>query len=121
MVFEGAQIYKCIGCEIKWKDDKTTPSDSFFNFFRSIKAKNEPEEVLQSEEYAMKRDFEMGYFIKERIVPRAVLFYSEKRFAEAHIPSVYSSSSSFSIPPSSSAMAPDQDQANRDDDKSTEA
>ncbi|KAG4075737.1 hypothetical protein HA402_003563 [Bradysia odoriphaga] len=75
MVHQGPQIYKSVGCEIKWKNGKTVASDSFFNFFRT---KTETEETPGNDEtFGMTNDFEMGYFIKERVIPRAVLFYNE--------------------------------------------
>lgn len=75
MVHQGPQIYKSVGCEIKWKNGRTISNDSFFNFFRS---KTETEEICGNDEtYGMSNDFEMGYFIKERVIPRAALFYNE--------------------------------------------
>lgn len=89
--FEGPEIYKSIGCEIMWnpgkkvtdmslnKDD-TDPTrifkaDSLFNFF------SPPElpitESLENEkiEAYLENDFEVGHYLKERVVPRAVLYY----------------------------------------------
>lgn len=106
MVFEGPQIYKSIGCEVKWKDGQTTPKDSFFNFFHSNQIKNEPDDTLESEQYAINTDFEMGYFIKERIIPRAVLFYGESHCT--HFPYAHSRASNISISHSSDSIAPDQ-------------
>ncbi|WAR02306.1 NP1L4-like protein [Mya arenaria] len=86
--FEGPEIIKCVGCKIDWKKgknvtvktvkkkqkhkasgttrtiQKTVQSDSFFNFF------NPPTEAL------LAADFEIGHFIRERIVPRAVLYFT---------------------------------------------
>lgn len=76
LVHQGPQINKSVGCEIQWKDGKTVGSESFFNFFRS---KTATEESTGSDEtYGMSSDFEMGYFIKERVIPRAALFYNDK-------------------------------------------
>uniref|UniRef100_A0A8C3GC75 Nucleosome assembly protein 1-like 1 n=1 Tax=Cyclopterus lumpus TaxID=8103 RepID=A0A8C3GC75_CYCLU len=80
--FDGPEIMCCTGCTIEWTKGKnvtlktikkkqkhkgrgtvrtvtkTVPNDSFFNFFTP------PE------------DFEIGHFIRERIVPRAVLYFT---------------------------------------------
>lgn len=108
MVHQGPQICKSVGCEIKWKDGMTISSDSFFNFFRS---KTESEETFGSDEtYGMSNDFEMGYFIKERVIPRAALFYNENHC----IPSE-SCTSFMPLSPSASSMLPNQTKC--DDDK----
>ncbi|KAJ8299685.1 hypothetical protein KUTeg_023745 [Tegillarca granosa] len=46
---------------------KTVQNDSFFNFF------NPPDEDLEA---LLSADFEIGHFIRERIVPRAVLYFT---------------------------------------------
>lgn len=102
MIQHGPQIYKSVGCEIKWKNGKTLADDSFFNFFRS---KTEAEETIGGDEmYGMSNDFEMGYFIKERIIPRAVLFYNENHCMDATLLSANSSSSFEPLSPSTSSM-----------------
>ncbi|XP_058818200.1 nucleosome assembly protein 1-like 1 [Topomyia yanbarensis] len=82
--FNGFEIIDSVGCDIDWKEGANLTvsiengteraADSFFNFFRPKKlaANVDPVTYKQFMEY----DFEIGYFIKERIVPRAVLFYS---------------------------------------------
>lgn len=97
MVHQGPEIYKSVGCEIKWKEGKTMPSDSFFNFFRSQTALDE---VFGNDDtILMRNDFEMGYFIKERIIPRAVLYYNENHCIDAN-----SCSSFVPLTPSVSSM-----------------
>uniref|UniRef100_A0A3B3ZJQ9 Uncharacterized protein n=1 Tax=Periophthalmus magnuspinnatus TaxID=409849 RepID=A0A3B3ZJQ9_9GOBI len=83
--FDGPEIMSCTGCTIEWTKGKnvtlktikkkqkhkgrgtvrtvtkTVPNDSFFNFFT-------PPEGTS--------DFEIGHFIRERIVPRAVLYFT---------------------------------------------
>uniref|UniRef100_A0A3Q2XRM4 Nucleosome assembly protein 1-like 1 n=1 Tax=Hippocampus comes TaxID=109280 RepID=A0A3Q2XRM4_HIPCM len=58
---------------------KTVPNDSFFNFFTP------PEGTLmlttiplfdEDSEAVLAADFEIGHFIRERIVPRAVLYFT---------------------------------------------
>ncbi|CAL8129535.1 unnamed protein product [Orchesella dallaii] len=97
--FEGPEIIKCSGCKIDWNKgknvtvrvvrkkqkhkqrgsirmvSKTEEVPSFFDFF------NPPEvydEIDPDEETQMKltSDFEVGQYIRERIVPRAVLYFT---------------------------------------------
>ncbi|XP_059479965.1 nucleosome assembly protein 1-like 1-A [Neocloeon triangulifer] len=98
--FEGPEIVKCSGCTIDWKKGKnvtvkvvkkkqkhrsrgsvrtvtrTVQNDSFFNFFEPPTvedAENEMDEHIQS---LLTADFEIGHYIRERIVPNAVLFFT---------------------------------------------
>lgn len=97
--FEGPEIIKCNGCKIDWKKgknvtvktvkkkqkhkasgttrtiQKTVQSDSFFNFF-SPPTPPEDEEMDEDTEALLAADFEIGHFIRERIVPRAVLYFT---------------------------------------------
>lgn len=97
--YEGPEITGCKGCSIDWKPGKnvtvktvkkvqkhkgraerrtvtqTVPRDSFFNFFSPPTVK-EGEEVDDETEQALSRDYEIGHFIRERIVPRAVLYFT---------------------------------------------
>ncbi|XP_056614331.1 nucleosome assembly protein 1-like 4b isoform X2 [Triplophysa dalaica] len=97
--FEGPEIIDCEGCEIDWhkgKDvtvrtikkkqkhkgrgtarviTKQVPNDSFFNFFNPIKVSPE-KELDEDAEYTLATDFEIGHFFRERIVPRAVLYFT---------------------------------------------
>ncbi|XP_018608246.1 nucleosome assembly protein 1-like 4 isoform X2 [Scleropages formosus] len=96
--FEGPEIIDCEGCEINWnkgKDvtvktikkkqkhkgrgtvrtiTKTVPNDSFFNFFNPIKVAET--EMDEDSEFTLAADFEIGHFFRERIVPRAVLYFT---------------------------------------------
>lgn len=99
--YEGPEIIRCSGCEILWKAGKnvtvkvvrklqkhrgsgqkrtvtkTVEADSFFNFFNPPTQAidelgsddGEIEDLLQS-------DFEIGHFLRERVVPRAVLYFT---------------------------------------------
>lgn len=97
--FEGPEIVKCKGCKIDWKKGKnvtvktvkkkqkhkgsgttrtitkTVQSDSFFNFFNPPTPPDE-EEMDEDTETLLASDFEIGHFIRERIVPRAVLYFT---------------------------------------------
>ncbi|XP_043488691.1 nucleosome assembly protein 1-like 1-B isoform X1 [Polistes fuscatus] len=99
--FEGPEIYKSKGCTIDWKKGKnvtvktikknqkhksrgsmrtvtkTVQNDSFFNFFSPPVVPDDAEAELDDETQALlTSDFEIGHYIRERIVPRAVLYYT---------------------------------------------
>ncbi|MCL4141339.1 UNVERIFIED_CONTAM: hypothetical protein GTU68_042690, partial [Idotea baltica] len=99
--FEGPEIIKCKGCTIDWKKGKnvtvktikkkqkhksrgsvrtitkTVQNDSFFNFFSPSPVPDDPEEDMDEDTQALlTADFEIGHYIRERIVPRAVLFFT---------------------------------------------
>uniref|UniRef100_G3VHF0 Nucleosome assembly protein 1 like 1 n=1 Tax=Sarcophilus harrisii TaxID=9305 RepID=G3VHF0_SARHA len=97
--FDGPEIMSCTGCQVDWKKGKnvtlktikkkqkhkgrgtvrtvtkTVSNDSFFNFFS-------PPEVPESgdldddAEAILAADFEIGHFLRERIVPRSVLYFT---------------------------------------------
>jgi nucleosome assembly protein 1-like 1 len=100
--FEGPEIYKCRGCTINWNKGKnitlktvkkkqkhksrglvrtitkTVQNDSFFNFFNpptipdDINADDVDEELRD----LLTTDFEIGHYMRERVVPKAVLYYT---------------------------------------------
>lgn len=100
--FEGPEIIKCHGCTINWnkgKDitkktvkkkqkhknrgvvrtvTKVVENDSFFNFFApptipdNINAADVDEDVRN----LITSDFEIGHYIRDRVVPRAVLYFT---------------------------------------------
>ena len=98
--FEGPEIVKCKGCEIDWCKGqnvtvktikkkqkhkgrgttrtitKTVQNDSFFNFFTPPTVPEEDSEMDEDLEALLAADFEIGHFIRERIVPRAVLYFT---------------------------------------------
>ncbi|CAH2325724.1 nucleosome assembly 1-like 4 isoform X1 [Pelobates cultripes] len=98
--FEGPEIIDCDGCTIDWKKGKNVtvktikkkqkhkgrgtvrtitkqvPNESFFNFFSPIKVTGEGEELDEEMENSLAADFELGHFFRERIVPRAVLYFT---------------------------------------------
>ncbi|XP_060892481.1 nucleosome assembly protein 1-like 4a isoform X6 [Labrus mixtus] len=97
--FEGPEIIDCEGCQIDWhkgKDvtvktikkkqkhkgrgtvrtvTKQVPNDSFFNFFNPIKVSPDGE-MDEDCEFTLATDFEIGHFFRERIIPRAVLYFT---------------------------------------------
>uniref|UniRef100_A0A673U2R9 Nucleosome assembly protein 1 like 4 n=1 Tax=Suricata suricatta TaxID=37032 RepID=A0A673U2R9_SURSU len=98
--FEGPEIVDCDGCVIDWKKGKNVtvktikkkqkhkgrgtvrtitkqvPNDSFFNFFSPLKASGDGESLDEDSEFTLASDFEIGHFFRERIVPRAVLYFT---------------------------------------------
>ncbi|XP_063831890.1 nucleosome assembly protein 1-like 1 isoform X1 [Ostrinia nubilalis] len=99
--FEGPEIYSCKGCEIAWKKGKnvtvktikkkqkhksrgsvrtvtkSVQADSFFNFFSPPAMPDDPNSTLASDIQALlTADFEIGHYIRERVVSRAVLLYT---------------------------------------------
>uniref|UniRef100_A0A8C4DS60 Nucleosome assembly protein 1-like 1 n=2 Tax=Dicentrarchus labrax TaxID=13489 RepID=A0A8C4DS60_DICLA len=97
--FDGPEIMCCTGCTIDWTKGKnvtlktikkkqkhkgrgtvrtvtkTVPNDSFFNFFTPPEVP-ENGELDEDSEAVLAADFEIGHFIRERIVPRAVLYFT---------------------------------------------
>jgi len=98
--FEGPEIYKCSGCNIAWKPGKNitvktikkkqkhkargavrtvskqVPNDSFFNFFNPPDVPEDESKLDEESQNILATDFEIGHFLRARIIPRAVLFYT---------------------------------------------
>ncbi|XP_071956506.1 nucleosome assembly protein 1-like 1 isoform X2 [Antedon mediterranea] len=98
--YEGPEIISSVGCTIDWKKGKnitvrlvkkkqkhkgkgttrvvtkTEQNDSFFNFFSPPAVPKEGVEVDEETESLLSADFEIGHFFKERVVPRAVLYFT---------------------------------------------
>merc|ERR1719492_599278 len=106
--FEGPEIFKCKGCTINWKEPgknltvktvkkkqkhkskgnvrtitKQVKNDSFFNFFDPPPLPEDPEAEVDAEtQELLTADFEIGHYIRERIIPRAVLFFTGEALEE---------------------------------------
>jgi len=105
--FEGPEIVKCTGCEIDWQKgknvtvktirkkqkhkqrgsirtvSKTIEAQSFFNFFSPPQVSDEPlAEMDEETQMRLTNDFEVGQYIRERIVPRAILYYTGEALEE---------------------------------------
>ncbi|EDW74776.1 uncharacterized protein Dwil_GK15855 [Drosophila willistoni] len=98
--FEGPEIYKCTGCTINWEKKmnltvktirkkqkhkergavrtivKQVPTDSFFNFFNPPAAPTGKEEIDDDSNQILATDFEIGHFLRARVIPKAVLYYT---------------------------------------------
>ncbi|XP_052824268.1 nucleosome assembly protein 1-like 1 isoform X2 [Octopus bimaculoides] len=104
--FEGPEIIKCVGCPIEWKKGKdvtvkvlkkklkhkgrgttrtvtkTVEIDSFFNFFNPPTVPADESELDENAETILATDFEVGHFIRERIIPKAVLYFTGEALEE---------------------------------------
>ncbi|XP_065070800.1 nucleosome assembly protein 1-like 1 [Rhopilema esculentum] len=104
--FEGTEITGCTGCSIDWKKGKnvtqktikkkqkhkgrgqtrtitkTVKNDSFFNFFAPPEVDDEEEEMEEDMEALLAADFELGHFFRERLIPRAILYFTGEAIDE---------------------------------------
>lgn len=104
--FDGPDIYACSGCEIDWKKGKNVTqkeikkkqknkgkgqtriiskmvqNTSFFNFFDPPEMPEDEEDMDEKTEAMLYVDFEIGHFFRERLVPKAVLFYTGEAIEE---------------------------------------
>jgi len=108
--YDGPEIISCKGCTIDWKAGKDVTktivklkklkpkkgknapdkeitkevkADSFFNFFSPPDHTDGKEEEMSDEERAtLAMDFDVGFAIKEKIVPRAILYFTGEAFDE---------------------------------------
>ncbi|EDW09813.1 nucleosome assembly protein 1-like 1 [Drosophila mojavensis] len=98
--FEGPEIYKCKGCVINWEKKmnltvktirkkqkhkergavrtivKQVPTDSFFNFFNPPEVSEDKEDIDDESQQILATDFEIGHFLRARIIPKAVLYFT---------------------------------------------
>lgn len=77
--YEGPSIYKTVGCDILWKSGKKV-HPSVFDFFAPPQL---PEDVLdpsyEETKIMLENDFEIGDYVKDNIVPKAVLYFTGER------------------------------------------
>ncbi|GAB0087691.1 nucleosome assembly protein 1-like 1-A [Sergentomyia squamirostris] len=98
--FEGTEIFKCVGCTINWNKGmnltvktirkkqkhkargavrtitKQVPNDSFFNFFTPPEIPEDDTKIDSENENLLASDFEIGHFLRSRVIPKAVLYYT---------------------------------------------
>lgn len=100
--FDGPEIIACKGSSIDWKPNKNVTiklmkkkqkhktkaqtrfvtkqvkAESFFNFFSppEVNTENPDEEVDEDTRELLNADFEIGQTLRDRIIPRAVLFFT---------------------------------------------
>jgi len=101
--FDGPEMFRSKGCKIDWKSGKNTTvkvikqkvkqkgkgkggpkfvtkeekRETFFNFFKPPKVPEDDKEEVDDERQAqITEDFDIGFSIKEKLVPRAVLYFT---------------------------------------------
>lgn len=103
VAFDGPEIIGSTGCTINWKKgknvtqkivkkkqrmrggkgqtrviQKTIKEDSFFNFFSPPAMPDDEESVDEELEALLTTDFEIGQYIRERIIPKAIWYYTNE-------------------------------------------
>ncbi|XP_054726819.1 nucleosome assembly protein 1-like 1 [Anastrepha obliqua] len=79
--YDGAEIYKCEGCKIDWKQSNSEKDKkaytSFFDFFNPPTLPDDTEDPNYCDINAiLQNDFELGFYLKERVIPKAVMFFT---------------------------------------------
>lgn len=98
--YDGTEIYKCTGCKINWNKGKDltvktiskkqkhksrgavrtvmkqVPNDSFFNFFNPPTVPEDADDMDVETENILDSDFQIGHYIRARVITRAVLIYA---------------------------------------------
>ncbi|XP_037957438.1 nucleosome assembly protein 1-like 1 [Teleopsis dalmanni] len=95
--YDGPDIIKCEGCTINWKEGKnvldikpkklsekddekdSTVNESFFSFFSPPNPPDNIDEVDDETDELLAADHELGQFIREEIIPRAILYFSGEK------------------------------------------
>ncbi|XP_073983131.1 nucleosome assembly protein 1-like 1-A isoform X2 [Rhodnius prolixus] len=105
--FEGPEIYKTKGCTIDWNPGKdlttktvkkrqkhkskgtirtvmkTVKNETFFNFFSPPQVPDDTAgEIDEEVQIALTSDFEIGHFLKEQVIPHAILYYTGEALEE---------------------------------------
>jgi len=109
--YDGPEIFRCKGCKIDWLEGKDVtqktvkikkikarkgatglpekavtkevPADSFFTFFSPPDVPEDPKaEVNDDDRAILAVDFDVGFSIKEKIIPRAVLYFTGDLFED---------------------------------------
>lgn len=102
VAFDGPEIIGSTGCEIHWKKgmnvthkvvkkkqklkgkgetrivQKVIKEDSFFNFFNPPDMPGDEESIDEELEALLTTDFEIGQYIRERIIPKAIWYYTNE-------------------------------------------
>jgi len=101
--YDGPEIFRCKGCKIDWKEGKDVTqktvkikkkkakkgasgtkevsADSFFNFFSPPSIPEDPKADVSDEDRAeLAVDFDVGFAIKEKIITRAILYFTGEIF-----------------------------------------
>lgn len=102
VAFDGPEIVGSTGCTINWKKgknvtqkivkkkqrmrgkgqtrviQKTIKEDSFFNFFSPPSMPEDEDSVDEELEALLTTDFEIGQYIRERIIPKAIWYFTNE-------------------------------------------
>lgn len=77
LLYEGPEICKTIGCDIKWKSEKTPGHPSFLDFFNPpVLPTDAMDPSYEDIKNVLESDFEIGNYIKDHIIPKATLCYT---------------------------------------------
>ena len=77
--FEGPELKNCKGCMINWKEPflrKEVKKASFFDFFNPPPIPDPEVDVDPIIQDLLFADFALGEYIRDRIIPKAVLFFT---------------------------------------------
>jgi nucleosome assembly protein 1-like 1 len=86
LLYEGVAIVRSVGCEIDWTEasmnltrNSITNEEqaSFFHFFTSTSSIATGNTV---DDMKIATDFQIGHYIRENLVPKAILFYTGEIF-----------------------------------------
>jgi len=110
--YDGPEIISCKGCKIDWKAGKDVTkttlkvkkiksrkaakgspdkeitkevkADSFFNFFSppEVPSEESDEEMTDEDKVTLAADFDVGFAIKEKLIARAVLYFTGEAMEE---------------------------------------
>jgi len=104
--FDGPEIVKCKGCKIEWAKGKNVTrksvkqkekqkgkgsaktviklvkADSFFNFFNPPEVDENDKDVSEEDRATLVLDYDVGFSIKEKLIPRAVLYFTGEVFGD---------------------------------------
>ncbi|XP_026850452.1 nucleosome assembly protein 1-like 1 [Drosophila persimilis] len=79
--YDGAEIYKTEGCKINWKQPKdhmnNDSEQTFFEFFNPPTLPKDIDDPTYCDINAiLQNDFELGFYLKERVIPKAIIFFT---------------------------------------------
>jgi nucleosome assembly protein 1-like 1 len=84
LFYEGTAIVRSIGCHIDWinsksnvtrNDEKDELQSSFFHFFTTS---------IITDDWKLAMDFQIGHYIREYLLPKAILYYTGEIFDDEY-------------------------------------
>lgn len=77
LLYEGPEICKTVGCDIKWKKEKNpNEQPSFLDFFNPPVLPEVMDPSYEDIKNLLESDFQIGNYIKDHIIPKATLCYT---------------------------------------------